>query len=191
MRSTGPRPARRSALLEAMAEGQISVEGRSQPAAQSVRIDRHREPGRVGGYLSAARGPEGPLLPVDQDRLSVAGGGEIGDRDAARHRPPPGTDRPGHGDRHAAADAGRRSWRVHVEPSIRRYILSIINRTREDKRLMIGVSPRGSLAMFKGSQSAGRGARAGLRHAGGCPRPRPVGAAQAAAAQVPSTPPRA
>ena len=43
--------------------------------------------------------------------------------------------------------------KVHVEESLRKYILSIIRTTRDDKRLVLGVSPRGSLALYKGSQA--------------------------------------
>jgi MoxR-like ATPase len=38
---------------------------------------------------------------------------------------------------------------VHVDGSIQEYIIEIITRTRADKRLILGASPRGSLAVFK------------------------------------------
>ena len=47
---------------------------------------------------------------------------------------------------------------IHVEDSLRKYILKIVTITRGDERLMLGVSPRGSLALYKGAQ-----AMAGLR----------------------------
>jgi MoxR-like ATPase len=42
---------------------------------------------------------------------------------------------------------------VHVDDRIKDYIMQIIDRTREDKRLTLGVSPRGSLALYRGAQA--------------------------------------
>ncbi|MDI6855196.1 MAG: MoxR family ATPase [Candidatus Thermoplasmatota archaeon] len=38
---------------------------------------------------------------------------------------------------------------IHIDSSIQEYIVEIIARTRADKRLVLGASPRGSLAVFK------------------------------------------
>ena len=54
-------PKTQSALLEAMEERQVSVDGRPRPAARPVLRDRDAEPGRVRGHVSAARGPARPL----------------------------------------------------------------------------------------------------------------------------------
>ena len=43
--------------------------------------------------------------------------------------------------------------RVHCEPSVRRYIISIVQATRLHPALEIGASPRGSLALFRGSRA--------------------------------------
>jgi MoxR-like ATPase len=47
---------------------------------------------------------------------------------------------------------------VHVDPSLVRYILSIVRATRSHPDVALGASPRGSLALFKTAQ-----ARAALR----------------------------
>lgn len=44
--------------------------------------------------------------------------------------------------------------RVRVEQSVSRYIVEIVRRTRADDRLKVGVSPRGSLMLFRAAQSA-------------------------------------
>jgi len=44
--------------------------------------------------------------------------------------------------------------RVRVEESISRYLVQIVRRTRNDERLRLGVSPRGSLMLFRASQAA-------------------------------------
>jgi MoxR-like ATPase len=50
---------------------------------------------------------------------------------------------------------------VHVEPTVARYLTEIVHETRKDPRLKLGVSPRGSLMLFRAAQasafSKGRG----------------------------------
>lgn len=43
--------------------------------------------------------------------------------------------------------------KVHMDPSLLRYIVEIVTRTREDQRVVVGSSPRGSLALFKTARS--------------------------------------
>ena len=38
---------------------------------------------------------------------------------------------------------------VHVEPDLEKYIVSLVQTTREDRRVAVGASPRGSLAFLK------------------------------------------
>jgi MoxR-like ATPase len=42
---------------------------------------------------------------------------------------------------------------IHVEPSIREYIVAIANATRSHPNIYLGVSPRGSLALFRAAQA--------------------------------------
>jgi MoxR-like ATPase len=42
---------------------------------------------------------------------------------------------------------------VHVDPSLLRYILSIVRATRSHPDVALGASPRGSLALFKTAQA--------------------------------------
>jgi MoxR-like ATPase len=42
---------------------------------------------------------------------------------------------------------------VHVDPSIREYIVAIANATRHHQNIYLGVSPRGSLALVRASQA--------------------------------------
>jgi MoxR-like ATPase len=39
--------------------------------------------------------------------------------------------------------------KVHMDPALLTYIVEIVYRTREDPRVVVGSSPRGSLALFK------------------------------------------
>jgi MoxR-like ATPase len=38
---------------------------------------------------------------------------------------------------------------IHVDPDIERYIVRLVDATRRDKRVVVGASPRGSLALLK------------------------------------------
>ncbi|HEY4383554.1 MAG TPA: MoxR family ATPase [Ktedonobacteraceae bacterium] len=42
---------------------------------------------------------------------------------------------------------------IHVDPSIREYIVAIANATRSHNNIYLGVSPRGSLALFRAAQA--------------------------------------
>ena len=44
-------------------------------------------------------------------------------------------------------------WEVHVDHTVRKYILSLIHATRDHPDLALGASPRGSLALFKTAQA--------------------------------------
>jgi MoxR-like ATPase len=42
---------------------------------------------------------------------------------------------------------------IHVAPDVRRYITGIVRATREQDEIELGVSPRGSLALYRGAQA--------------------------------------
>jgi MoxR-like ATPase len=42
---------------------------------------------------------------------------------------------------------------IHVGPAVRGYILDLTEATRREPRLKLGLSPRGSLALYKGAQA--------------------------------------
>ena len=44
--------------------------------------------------------------------------------------------------------------RVRVEPSLSRYMVDLVHQTRSDTRLALGVSPRGTLMLFRACQAA-------------------------------------
>jgi MoxR-like ATPase len=44
--------------------------------------------------------------------------------------------------------------RVHVERNVGEYLVRIVRASREDPRLKLGVSPRGSLMLFRAAQAA-------------------------------------
>jgi MoxR-like ATPase len=42
---------------------------------------------------------------------------------------------------------------IHVNEDVRHYILDVVRATRQHKAIKLGVSPRGTLALFKASQA--------------------------------------
>jgi MoxR-like ATPase len=42
---------------------------------------------------------------------------------------------------------------IHVDDKVRQYIMEIIHATRQHEDLTLGASPRGSIALFRGSQA--------------------------------------
>ncbi len=44
-------------------------------------------------------------------------------------------------------------WQVHVDDSLRRYIVALVEATRHHPDLALGASPRGSLALFRAAQA--------------------------------------
>lgn len=143
-------PRTQSALLEAMAEGQVSVE------SKTIRLPSPF-------FLVATQSPlesEGtfPLPEVQKDRffLSLT----LGYPDRLNEERIIADDGTG-----AAPSLEERASdpelplmqqlaaEVYVSDAVRDYLLAIVGRTREDRRLAVGVSPRGSLALYKGSQA--------------------------------------
>ncbi|MCA9947630.1 MAG: AAA family ATPase, partial [Anaerolineales bacterium] len=47
----------------------------------------------------------------------------------------------------------RRVWEVHVDETIRDYIIRLVFATRRHKDLILGASPRGSHALYRGIQA--------------------------------------
>jgi len=145
-------PRTQSALLEAMAEAQVSVEGRSLPLPDPFFLIATESPAESEGTF--------PLPEVQKDRffLSVTIGYPTGDSERQIMTSQRKMQRPlaavtPVSDVATLVEMQRKIIEVHVEDNLRRYILSIIHLSREDNRLILGVSPRGSLALYRGSQA--------------------------------------
>ena len=145
-------PRTQSALLEAMAEGQVSVEGTSRPLPDPFFLVATESPGDAEGTF--------PLPEVQKDRFFMTVSIGYPDREAERAVMALGT-----ADRHPLSritpvadiatltDMQQQVLQVHVDDSLRGYILALVGATRGDRRLALGVSPRGSLALYKAAQA--------------------------------------
>ena len=145
-------PRTQSALLEAMAEGQVSVEGTSRPLPEPFFLVATESPGDAEGTF--------PLPEVQKDRFFMTVSIGYPDREAERAVMALGT-----ADSHPLSritpvadidtliDMQQQVLQVHVDDSLRSYILALVGATRSDRRLALGVSPRGSLALYKAAQA--------------------------------------
>jgi MoxR-like ATPase len=145
-------PRTQSALLEAMAEGQVSVEGKSIPLPSPFFMIATESPSESEGTF--------PLPEVQKDRFFCSF--SIGYPDTAAEKsilkmksslrsplkdlkPVSGID--------TLIEMQKAILDVHIKENLLDYIYNIINTTRDDHRLVLGVSPRGSLALFRGAQA--------------------------------------
>ena len=149
-------PKTQSALLEAMEEGQVSVDGVSRPLPQPFLVAATQNPVEYEGTYPL---PEAQLdrfllkvvLPIPDRQAEL----EILRRHAHGFDP---RDVAGAGVR-AVADgadiaAGRRGVAtVQVSPEVAGYIVDIARATRESPSLSLGVSPRGATALLRASRA--------------------------------------
>jgi MoxR-like ATPase len=56
-------------------------------------------------------------------------------------------------DGHQLLDFQKQVWDVHVDETLQQYIVDLAAGTRSHPDLMLGISPRGSLALFKAAQA--------------------------------------
>ena len=133
-----------------MQERQVTIEGVTHAARAAVPRARDAEPDRVRGHLPAARGAARPL-PAPHRRRLPGPRGRVADA-----RAPPracGTDeielyagrRPR---RRCSRCSGR--WRASTSPrASASTCVDLVAATRDEPRVQVGASPRGSLALLK------------------------------------------
>ena len=145
-------PRTQSALLEAMAEGQVSVEGKSIALPTPFFLMATQSPTESEGTF--------PLPEVQKDRFflsfslgypDVESENRIMLSQTSEHRPIEDLDAVS--DPQTVVRMQESILNVHVDERIKDYIMAIIKKTRVDGRLTLGVSPRGSLALYRGSQA--------------------------------------
>ncbi len=144
-------PKTQSALLEAMSEYHISVEGKPHPLPRPFMVLATQNPIEYEGTYSL------PEAQLDRFILRVAigyPGTEDEMRIIRRH------------DSNASIEAMKPvltaaevlqlqncAGAIHVDDSIAHYILSIVHATRNHDEIQLGASPRGSLAFYEACQA--------------------------------------
>src|SRR4051794_26467003 len=152
-------PKTQSALLECMAENQVTVDGASYPLAQPFMVVATQNPIEMDGTY--------PLPEAQRDRFStrVSVGypdlsAELAMVDEHAAADPMDLLRPVTDARRVAAvvDAVRR---VHVAPEVRQYCVELVAATRRLPELRLGASPRATLQLVRAAKAqaalAGRG----------------------------------
>ncbi|HTK95292.1 MAG TPA: MoxR family ATPase [Terriglobales bacterium] len=144
-------PKTQSALLEAMNEGQVTVDANSHPLPQPFLVIATQNPVEHHGTY--------PLPESQMDRFLIRA--RMGYPEAASER------------QILRAEAGtaqldalqpvvtaadvlamqQEAARVRVDDSLVEYTLEIVKRTRESEYLSLGVSPRGSLMLYRAAQA--------------------------------------
>jgi len=144
-------PKTQSALLEAMNEGQVSIEGRSYPLPEPFMVIATQNPIEYHGTF--------PLPEAQLDRFLLRI--EMGYPDATAEREILGMNgsRQGPETLEPALSAvevielQKAAQEVRVEESVVDYLMRVVEATREHERLALGVSPRGSMALYRAAQA--------------------------------------
>ena len=144
-------PKTQSALLEAMNEGQVTVDSHSYPLPQPFLVIATQNPVEHHGTYPL---PESQL---DRFLIRVRMGYPEGDSERAILRSEAGAARLD--DLRPALSAAdvlaiqKEVTQVQVDESLVSYALEMVRRTRESEYLSLGVSPRGALALYRAAQA--------------------------------------
>jgi MoxR-like ATPase len=143
-------PKTQSALLEAMNEQQVSVEGRTLPLPEPFMVIATQNPASHQGTY--------PLPESQLDRFLMRL--RVGYPDAQSEREIIRQPQALHGEstpcvlnREQLRDLQESVKQVSVDEAIVDYMLAIVERTRNHENLALGVSPRGSQALFRAVQA--------------------------------------
>jgi MoxR-like ATPase len=145
-------PRTQSALLEAMEERTVTIEGETMPLPKPFLVLATENPIELEGTF--------PLPEAQLDRFLLRL--KIGYPDAAEEEAMLARLQHGHplerlGEVVSPADlvqAVAAVREIHVEPEVRAYIVGVARATRGHEAIELGVSPRGTLGLFRASQAA-------------------------------------
>lgn len=144
-------PRTQSALLEAMGEGQVTVDGVTRPLSQPFLVLATQNPVEFEGTFPL------PEAQLDRFLIEVALGypapaDEARMLDALRGEHPittltqvvAGTQLPA---------LQRAIWQIHVDTTLRDYVIRLATATRKTADLVLGASPRATLALVRAAQA--------------------------------------
>lgn len=144
-------PRTQSALLEAMGERQVTVDGVTRPLARPFVVLATQNPVEYEGTFPL---PEAQLdrffLKLHLGYLSPEAEGQMLLNLQRRH-PIEAVEPVVEGSQ--LLELAPLIWEVHVDETVRDYIVRLVNATRRHPDLLLGASPRGSLALYKAGQA--------------------------------------
>ncbi len=144
-------PRAQAALLECMGERQITVEGVTRPLLRPFLVLATQNPVEYEGTFPL---PEaqldrflfkfslGYLSPQEEIRMMENLGGQ---------HPIENLESAVEGE--VIPKLAQDVWKVHVEDSLKTYIVNLVNATRNHGDLALGASPRSTLALYRGAQA--------------------------------------
>jgi MoxR-like ATPase len=144
-------PRTQAALLEAMAERQVTVERETMPLPKPFLVLATQNPVELEGTFPL------PEAQLDRFFLSLRLGYPSEDEEQAiLHRfkqdDPLETLQPVISDEQVM-ELQRVIRQVHWQPEVERYLLAIVRATREHPAVQLGVSPRGTLALYRACEA--------------------------------------
>jgi MoxR-like ATPase len=152
-------PRTQSSLLEAMAEGQITVDGITYPMAKPFMVMATQNPLESGGTF--------PLPEAQKDRFMMKLSLGYMQREEelsvlTRESSLNILERIGQVVTIEETITLQENYhQIEVSESVKHYIMDIVDKTRSDRRIMLGASTRAALSLYQGSQlmaaTAGRG----------------------------------
>ncbi|HVB61370.1 MAG TPA: MoxR family ATPase [Ktedonobacteraceae bacterium] len=144
-------PKTQSALLEAMEESQVTVDGISYQLPQPFMVMATQNPIEYEGTFPL------PEAQLDRFMMNISLGypkpaDEMNILDSQQHHHPL-DDLEQIMTAEELIQIQQQVRAIHVDPSIREYIVAITNATRGHANIYLGASPRGSLALFRAAQA--------------------------------------
>lgn len=144
-------PRTQSALLESMGEGQVTVDGVTRALQRPFLVLATQNPIEYEGTFPL------PEAQLDRFLLKLSLGYPTSEQERQillnlqREHPITMVERVVDGSH--LLDLQRLVWEVHVDDTVRDYIVRLVHATRTQGDLALGASPRGSLALFKSAQA--------------------------------------
>jgi MoxR-like ATPase len=144
-------PRTQSSLLEAMQERQITVDGETYPLPRPFIVIATQNPIELEGTFPL---PEAQLDRfLMQLRLGYPSAEEEDEILQCYQRSDPLMDLRAVATAEDVLELQRQVQDIHVSTDVRNYIVQVARTTREHEAVDLGVSPRGTLALFKASQA--------------------------------------
>lgn len=144
-------PRTQSSLLEAMQEQQVTVDGVTRALPRPFLIMATQNPIEYEGTFPL------PEAQLDRFLLRLALGYPAAEDERTilrkLKREHPITKLEPVVDGTQLLELQKKVWDVHIDHTIETYIIDIVNHTRQHPDLALGVSPRGSLALYKSAQA--------------------------------------
>ena len=144
-------PRTQSALLEAMGERQVTVDGVTRPLERPFLVIASQNPIEYEGTF--------PLPEAQLDRFFMKLTlGYLNEQDESQMLKNLGGAHPIESisavvDGHQLPSLARQVWEIHVDDTVRDYIVTLVFATRRHPDLILGASPRGSHSLYRAAQA--------------------------------------